>query len=231
MNPHRSRLAVGTLALGVLLSSLAGGTSPPALPRMPSPEFTPSAAQGSLLGAEVIRRELSSTLPLRIDRTPPTARATAAPAAPSPTEEMTPVAAIGRAYPVLDLSDAHYAPLAHSFLPVLLDWFEAFAAGQGCTVDDLHARGLRANKVAHLMQAFTSIRMHRDRAPGLAAAPAIGWARVLLAEGWGRAKSGETHTFVVVATERGWFVIDPFTRYIRKLERDDHRWFVEFVVL
>lgn len=204
------------------------------LPRMPTPQFVPAVTLGVPLTDTEIRIQLQPLLPRRniqvrdvvvSDGTQQSVK-----------EELyrgephTVAATLGW-YPVIDLADNKYAPLSHAFIPVLLDWFEALAASLDTTPAQMRAAGFRSNKVARLMRVFTAIRLHRDHGKDPGMEPAIGWCRILLQEDWGRCRAGETHSFVLVATEQGWFIIDPFTRRMRSLQKDDPRWVVEFVVL
>jgi hypothetical protein len=223
--------------LPVLLAALAGVGSAAEvthLPRMPSPAFTQRVVSGQPLTAQEVRIQLQSALPagqvLVQDVEPPAAQTHAEDSALHRGEPHHVSINFGW-HPVIDLADDHYAPLRHEFIPVLVDWFEALAAAFQMSPEELRVHGYRCNKVARLMRVFTAIRMHRDhgRDPGME--PAIGWCRIRLQEDWGRCLKGESHSFVLVATELGWHVIDPFTRRMRKLETNDPRFFVEFVVL
>ncbi|AOS43649.1 hypothetical protein Verru16b_00701 [Lacunisphaera limnophila] len=207
------------------------------LPRMPSPEFVPSVSAGVPLSGAEIRIQLQSLLPagtvLVRDVEAPTAGTEAGTETGSEAtrgEPHTVAATLGR-HPVIDLADSHYAPLRQEFIPVLVDWFEALATSLDTTPAQMRAAGFRTNKVARLMRVFTAVRLHRDHGQDPGMEPAIGWCRILLQQDWGRCLQGETHTFVLVATDRGWFIIDPFTRRMQRLEKDDPRWLVEFVVI
>jgi hypothetical protein len=202
------------------------------LPRMPAPEFVPAVTRGSALSSQEVRLQLQSLLPPGA-AVPEDSRPAAGTAQndDAPHARGEPVVANLGMLPVIHCDDGRYAVLEHTYLPVLLDWFEAMAASTGHTPAGLRDAGYRCNKVARLMRVFCSVRMHRDHDKDPGMAPAIGWCRILLQEDWGRCRKGETHTFVLVATEKGWFVLDPFTRRMRLLTKADPRWVVEFVVL
>lgn len=220
--------------LGWAACALPGAAETMLLPRMPSPKLVPEAIHDAPMSTSEIRQQIQRYLPDQVvliqDVAPP-----GGPSSAGETEfhrgEPQPVAASLGMHPVIDFTDEQYAPLQHAFIPILLDWFEALAANLGYTPETMRAAGFRSNKVARLMRVFTLVRMHRDRDQRIRVVPAIGWCRILLQEDWGRCRTGETHSFVLVATERGWFVIDPFTRRMRALGRNDPRWVVEFVVL
>lgn len=204
------------------------------LPRLPSPHLARLEAAGPALSRDELRLALQALLPAGTVLV----REEAAPGGPArdaraeqPRGE--PELAVAKAgiRPVLDMADERYLPLSHDYIPVLADWFEALAASLELTPQEMRAHGFRSNKVARLLRVFTSIRVQRDRGPDPGAAPAIGWCRILLQEDWGRCRVGETHSFLLVGTERGWFVIDPFTRRMRPLAKDDPRWLVEFIVI
>jgi len=201
---------------------------------MPSPEFVAQVTHRTPLTSEQVRQQLQSVLPvgevLIQDLNPPGDQAFQ-----EDIElhrgEPHPVAGTLGWHPVIDCSDNQYAQLRHEFIPILMDWFEALAASFELTPLQMREHGFRCNKVARLMRVFTSVRMHRDHGKDLGMAPAIGWCRILLQEDWGRCRKGESHTFVLIATEQGWFVLDPFTRRMRQLEQTDPRMVVQFVVL
>jgi hypothetical protein len=218
--------------LGLLLPGVvwAAGLS---LPRMPTPQFAPAVSQGDGLTDAEVRAQLESVLPpgtkLMFDPGPVPGSAQGgdahAPAVPVP------VAAALEAYPVIDFSDKEYAPLSSAYVPVMLDWFETLLADVGVSPEEARARGLLTNKVARLMRLFVGIRLTRDgkRSPGLA--PAIGWCRIYLKEDWGRFRRGETQALVLLATEQGWHVVDPYTRRMRRLAAEGAPWVIEFIVL
>jgi hypothetical protein len=223
-------------SLAALFLLSAGLARPDTLlvPRMPSPEFVPAVVSSKPWDMSEVRTRLEQALGggsvLVQDLPPPTAGPDAT--APSFTRgEPHPVAATLGRHPVIDLADSHYAPLQHTFIPAMMDWFEALLAGLGYTPAQAWEAGFRSNKAARLMRVFTSVRMHRDHGHQPDWAPAIGWCRILLREDWGRCRKGETHSFVLVGTDRGWFVIDPATRRLRAVEPNDQSWLVEFVVL
>jgi hypothetical protein len=224
------------LVLATLLAAAPGAraASTLLLPRMPSPQLVPEAVHDAPMSTseiqQVIRRYLPDQTVLVRDVGAPAGEAAATDARAPRGEPQTVAASLGF-HPVIDFMDEQYAPIQHAFVPVLLDWFEALASNLGYTPDSMLAAGFGSNKVARLMRVFTLVRMHRDPDQKIRVVPAIGWCRLLLQEDWGRCRAGETHTFVLVSTEKGWFVIDPFTRRMRALTRNDPRWIVEFVVL
>ena len=226
-------LLVATCALAAVTPARAAPSL--LLPRMPSPQLVPEAVHDAPMSTyeiqQVIRRYLPDQVVLVRDVGSPAGQAFPAAGADARSGEPQPVAASLGFHPVIDFMDEQYAPVQDAFVPVLLDWFEALTANLGYTPESMRAAGFGSNKVARLMRVFTLVRMHRDAERKIRVVPAIGWCRVLLREDWGRCRAGETHTFVLVSTEKGWFVIDPFTRRMRALTRNDPRWIVEFVVL
>ena len=225
----------GLRQLIVLIAVLAACETVPvpehtALPRMPLPQFSPGPVR-RLTVAEV-RSELTRLVtpagPLRsvvAEQTPgsetaPPGRPNAGRAIPAPA---------GRT--VIELLDDAYTPLAHDALPVLLDWYEELTRALGVSMEESRARGLVASKVSRLLRVFVEWRV--QRAPQLVGmgSPAIGWCRARLHEDWGGGRSGEVHEFLLVATECGWCVIDPYTRYERQLAPGSPYWTFELVVL
>lgn len=198
------------------------------LPVLPAPPLVDSPEKPLL--ADEARATLETSLPpgtkLALSGPPP---ATQAGARAAPGGEPLPVAAISGRYPVIDFADSRYARVRHDFLPVLADWFEALLRSQGRTPEEARAHGLMTNKAARLMEVFALLSMHR--APAAKLVPAIGWGRFHLNVDWGRCLRGTTHTFVVVGTERGWFLLDPYTRRVRALQPGDAGVVPEFIVL
>lgn len=141
------------------------------------------------------------------------------------------VASTAGFYPVLDLVDADYRLVPHDYIPVLVDWFEALAASVNCTPAETREAGFRTNKVARLMRIFVSVHLRAGGGAATGTAPAIGWCRALLQEDWGRCRKGETHTFIIVGTEKGWYAVDPYERLQRRIDTKDHQWLLEFVVM
>jgi hypothetical protein len=134
-------------------------------------------------------------------------------------------------YPVMDLVDERYQLVPYDYIPVLVDWFEALTASVGCTPAETRQAGFRTNKVARLMRVFITGHLRTSGGPGAGVVPAIGWCRALLQEDWGRCRKGETHTFVIVGTDKGWYAVDPYERLIRRIDTSDRQWLLEFVVM
>lgn len=205
------------------------------LPLMPPPHLVERMNPNSTLTVFNIMRSLQLTLPpgaVLVQDVGPRLSATGTLAGPEENiGEPHPVVVPGGVYPVLDLQDDAYAALNHDYLPVLMDWFETVLGHLGLSPAEARRDGYRANKVARLMRVFTEIRMHQASGDESRLSPAIGWCRVTLKEPWGNFAEDETHTFLLVATEEGWHVINPWTRDIRRLQNNDQRWFLELVVL
>jgi len=195
------------------------------------PDVPPQSKTGTL-NYLAIRAQLETVLPpgqKLILSGPPAAGAVGAVGA---TEEALPrFASVGR-YPVIALSDHTYATVPHDFVPVLVDWFDVMVLQcMGLTYEQAGAAKLTTNKISRLMRVFMEVRMHRTEGTEAGLAPAIGWGQFYFNEDWGRYKKGGEYTVVVIATERGWIALDPYTRRTRPLLKNDPRWIMEFLVL
>lgn len=236
MNATRGTLSRRWAATVLLLAALAGGATVRGakldLPRMPVVEFAEPQASGR--DAATIRAELERTLP-------PGARLVLSGPAPASASGNSinshdahlpvPVSTITGRFPVLDLADERYGRIQFDFLPVLADWFEALAAALGQEPLALQERGLTTNKVARLMTVFVTLRLDRQRGADRGYAPAIGWGRFHFNAAWGRFTAGSVATLVVIGTDRGWVLLDPYTRRIRPLRTADTSLVPEFIVL
>lgn len=225
-----SRLLLPLLVFTVLVGGARAKSL--GLPRMPVVEFAEQAQDG--IAAAAVRAELERSLPpgqkLELSG-PATAGASGVPATEAEIHTPTPSAIITGRFPVLDLSDERFGRIKFTFLPVLADWFESLAAALGHTPLELRDHGLLTNKVARLMAVFTTMRLDRQRGADRGYSPAIGWGRFHFNTTWGRCAAGSVHTLVVVGTDRGWMLFDPYTRRIRALRNEDTEIVPEFIVL
>jgi hypothetical protein len=229
LSPRRTTqvaLSLVAFAASALIAPGKGLT----LPRMPLVEF----ADGPARSANEIRAELEQTLPngekLILSGPPPgsaSERETRGPESHIPT----PTSTITGRFPVLDLADERYGRIKFEFLPVLADWFDALAAAFGHETMELHAKGLSTNKAARLIATFVALRLDRQRGADRGYPPAIGWGRFHFNEAWGRCEAGSVHALMVIATDRGWVLFDPYTRRVRPLHTGDSQLVPEFIVL
>lgn len=121
------------------------------------------------------------------------------------------------------MSDESYVLINHASLPALLDWYGAMIAVYGHHPAGLQQAGFRRDRTVRLLRISVSTALMRHDAPTVAA-PAIGMVRITLLQPWAGFVSGQTGDFLVVATERGLFVVDPVSRAIRPLARDRSFW-------
>ena len=134
-------------------------------------------------------------------------------------------------YPIITLSDHAYTPVPRSYVPVLVDWFEAVLKSADLTPEESGADGLTAARISRLMRVFAGVRMHLKAGTEKNLPPAIGSAWVHFNEDWGRYKKGYKYNVVVIGTDEGWIAIDPFTRRARPLVKHDPRWVMELLVM
>lgn len=132
---------------------------------------------------------------------------------------------------VFELLDDRYTLISYDYIPVLLDWYEDLVRTLGAGVHDAGRTEMAAGKVSNLMRIFVAAQLHQAEPAGGAGAPAIGWCRAYLHEDWGPHRRDEAHEFLLIGTERGWFVVDPQTRYMRRLVRPAPYWEIELIVL
>jgi len=232
LSPTHRTLLLGSLTLALATLGSSAQAAALAVPRMPVVEFAEPEARGRT--SEAIRAELERVLPegqKLILSGPAPAGAASSAGSGLEVNQPVPTSTITGRFPVLDLADERYGRLKYEFLPVLVDWFEALAASLGEEPLALRERGLTTNKVARLMTVFVTLRLDRQRGADRGYAPAIGWGRFHFNETWGRCEAGSVHTLVVVGTDRGWVLLDPYTRRVRPLLPADTRLVPEFIVL
>lgn len=227
-----SRYFSAWLLLGLLPGILPAATL--MLPGMPEPQLAPSVSSGVGLSRAVISGQLAAVLPAENSRLNVGLAASADrnPGQPGEAAQLpVPARVEAESLTAIHFSDNLYAPLDHAYIPVLLDWFDALLLDLQLTPAEARARGLLTNKVARLMHVFVSARLTRHGPRSLAMSPAIGWCRVYFREDWGRCLRGETHSLILLATDKGWFALDPYARRLRHLTAGDERWVVELIVL
>ena len=120
-------------------------------------------------------------------------------------------------------SDKSYVLINHASLPALLDWYGAMVAVYDHDPAGLQRAGFRRDRTVRLLRISVSTALMRHDTPR-AAAPAIGMVRITLLQPWADFAAGQTGDFLVVATERGMFAIDPVGRVIRPLTRARSFW-------
>lgn len=121
------------------------------------------------------------------------------------------------------MSDENYVLIEHASLPSLLDWYEAMTAVHGFSPRALQEDGFQSDRAIRLLRAFVSMALTRHD-EWVEAAPALGLIRVNLQQPWGDRAAGEAHDYIVVATDKGLFVLDPVSRHIRPLTFDPGFW-------
>ncbi|MBI3884644.1 MAG: hypothetical protein HY302_02780 [Opitutae bacterium] len=124
------------------------------------------------------------------------------------------------------MSDENYILVEHAALPTLLDWYEAMVAVHGFSPQSLQEDGFQSDRAIRVLRVFVSLSLTRHDEK-VEAAPALGLIRVKLRQPWGGIAAGEAHDCLVVATEKGTFVLDPVSRQIRPLRSEPAFWSFE----
>jgi hypothetical protein len=205
------------------------------VPMLPTPIFARDSGELRPVRADVLRRELAD----RISGQAMTAARYSTIETPGLKAggESTPEAAhtlptVSDGGPtLLKLDDNSFARISQDYLPVMLDWFASFSASMNVDTEVLKQRGFDTGRVVRLMRALASISCQKKGGASARLSPAIGWCRMRMYAEWGEHQAGSTADFILVATDRGWAVVDPFSRSIRDLRAGDTRWGLMMVVM
>lgn len=119
--------------------------------------------------------------------------------------------------------DKRYVRLEHDYLPKLLDWHHALRDQFAHIRKNSHVDARHYNeRAAHVIRVLLGLNMRRDAGFGDAAVM-IGSVRLKLPLDWLDEPAGTTLDFILVGTDRGYFLIDPVTRtgaeYSEELQR------------
>jgi len=137
-------------------------------------------------------------------------------------DEFRQILARGKApFPVI--SDSRYALIKYEYLSELLDWYREVSTVWGVTPEEMAKRGFMRSRTIRMLRCFAGRAIVRDY-PDVEAGVAIGMLQVTLKKPWGLLKAGATTDFMLVGTDRGWFVVDPVGRFIRPFAPDSTLW-------